>query len=178
MLFTYIPRFLIFCHICFKSLIFFFLCVKPFENELQISCSFIPKYFSIHFPGPRTSLMPLQYHYKIQETGHGHSTIISSTTHRHILLILPRVSFIAFPRQCWFPSKTTHLSCSPLSPHSPFIQSDCSVFALSFTTGLDQILPEAEAETGIQMQVDIQEAILGSMIRECGSGTRKGRKPM
>lgn len=155
MLFTYISQFLIFCHICFKSLIFF-LFVKPFENELQISCSFI-----IHFPGPRTSFMPLQYHYKIQETGHGYSTIISSAAHHHILLILLRVSFLAFPRQAWFPSETTSLllpfvcSCSPSSAHSPFIQSDCSVFALSFTTGLDQILPEAEAETGIQMQVDI-----------------------
>lgn len=103
MLFTYISQFLIFCHICFKSLIFFLL-VKPFENELQISCSFI-----IHFPGPRTSFMPLQYHHKIQETGLGCSTIISSAAHHHILLILPRVSFLAFPRQAWLPSESTSL---------------------------------------------------------------------
>lgn len=97
--------------------------------------------------------MPLQCHYKIQEAGRGYSTVISSAAHHHILLILPRVSVIAFPRQAWFPSETTSLLL-PFA-HSPFIQSDCSVFALSFMTGLDQILPEAEAETGIQMQVDI-----------------------
>lgn len=79
--------------------------------------------------------------------------------------------------QCWFQSETTQwspsesLTClySGVIPQS---------LLLSLVILLSWVVPEVKAETEMETQGDLWEAILSSMIRRCGSGTRKGRKPI
>lgn len=62
--------------------------------------------------------------------------------------------------------------------HSPLLWSDSSVFASVSGDCVKLSFPEVKAETEMETQGDLWEAVLSRMIRRWGRGTRKGRKPI